>query len=121
MSKFIYTVDCRSAKEKFEDFKWNCRRKVNQGWEWLKQNPEVAIIIIPIVAKGSISIVKTVAKRSNLRKQEAIKNLYCYDRSLGHYWKLRRELTNREWIEVDKRKRAGEKLADILESMKVLK
>ena len=30
-------------------------------------------------------------------------------------------MTNREWLEIDKRKRDGEKMADILDSMKVLK
>lgn len=48
------------------------------------------------------------------------KHLYCYDRSLGHYWKLRRELTNEEWLEIDKRKKNGERLSDILDDMRVL-
>lgn len=120
MSKTI-TVDDRSMKEKFEDFKWNCKTKIRQGCEWCKENPEIAIVVIPLVAKTGTSLVKAVSKNVNLRKQESIKNLYCYDRSLGHYWSLRRELTNQEWLEVDRRKKAGERLADILESMKVLK
>ena len=62
-----------------------------------------------------------VSKRINLRKQEELKDLYCYDRSLGHYWRLRRELTNAEWLEIDRRKKNGERLADILEELKVLK
>jgi len=57
----------------------------------------------------------------NLRKEKDVKELYCYDRSLGHYWVLRRELTNREWIEIDQRKKNGERLADILSELKVLK
>jgi len=50
-----------------------------------------------------------------------LKDLYCYDRSLGHYWKLRRELTNSEWVEIDQRKQNGERLADILDELKALK
>ena len=50
-----------------------------------------------------------------------MKDLYCYDRSLGHYWRLRRELSNKEWLEIDQRKKNGERLADILDEMKVLK
>ena len=120
MSKTI-TVNDRSMKEKFEDFKWSCKTKIRQGYEWCKENPEIAIVVIPLVAKTGANLVKAVSKNVNLRKQESIKNLYCYDRSLGHYWSLRRELTNQEWLEVDRRKKAGERLADILESMKVLK
>ena len=62
-----------------------------------------------------------VGKRVNLRKEEKLKDLYCYDRSLGHYWALRRELTNKEWVEINKRKQNGERLADILSELKVLK
>ena len=54
-------------------------------------------------------------------KEKKVKDLYCYDRSLGHYWALRRELTNAEWVLVDKRKANGERLADILDELKVLK
>ena len=62
-----------------------------------------------------------VSKRINLRKQEELKDLYCYDRSLGHYWRLRRELSNKEWLEIDQRKKNGERLSDILAEMTVLK
>jgi hypothetical protein len=62
-----------------------------------------------------------VFNNKEMKKQEDLKNLYCYDRSLGHYWKLKRELTNSEWVEIDKRKKNGEHLADILDELKVLK
>ena len=60
------------------------------------------------------------SKHAALAKEQDLKDLYCYDRSLGHYWKLRRELTNDEWLEIDKRKKEGERLSDILDDMKVL-
>jgi len=53
--------------------------------------------------------------------KEKAKDLYCYDRSVGHYWKLRRELSNKEWLEIDQREKNGERLSDILSEMKVLK
>ena len=117
----VVLVDDRSMKEKFKDFTADCKMKVRQGCQWCMENPEIAIVVIPIIAKTGMNLVKAVSRNANLRKQESIKNLYCYDRSLGHYWSLKRELTNREWLEVDKRKKAGERLADILDSMKVLK
>lgn len=88
--------------------------------EFLINNREKVIAGVPIVIGGIATVVKVVGKRSNLNKQEKLKDLYCYDRSLGHYWKLRRELTNKEWLEIDSRKKAGERLSDILSDMKVL-
>lgn len=46
---------------------------------------------------------------------------YCYDRSLGHYWELRRDPSNAEWTEINTRKKNGESLFDILKSMRLLK
>lgn len=117
----VVLVDDRSTKEKIRDFATECKMKVERGYQWCMENPEIAVVVIPLVVKTGLTLVKAVSGNMKVRKQEAVKNLYCYDRSLGHYWSLKRELTNREWLEVDKRKKAGERLADILESMKVLK
>ena len=89
--------------------------------DWVINNKDILVVLVPVIVSGVTTVTKVVVKRVNLRKQENIKNLYCYDRSLGHYWKLRRELTNKEWVEIDKRKRNGERLADILDEFKVLK
>ena len=53
---------------------------------------------------GSVKLIHGLIKRSNLKKEANNKELYCYDRSLGHYWKLRRSLTNSDWVEINKRK-----------------
>ena len=91
------------------------------GKDWVVRNKEAVITLAPIVIGGITTVAKVVGKRVNLHKQEDLKDLYCYDRSLGHYWKLRRELTNQEWLEIDKRKKNGERLSDILDELKVLK
>lgn len=95
---------------------------------WFYNNKELALILIPagiaaggVLIKGGCKAINGAIRAHNLKKEESIKNLYCYDRSLGHYWSLRRELTNAEWVEIDKRKKNGERLADILSELKVLK
>lgn len=104
----------RAIKEKFSQL-------IQNGKEWLFRNKEAVFTLTPIVITGVTTVVRVVGKRVNLGKQEDIKNLYCYDRSLGHYWRLRRELSNKEWLEIDRRKKDGERLSDILSDMRVLK
>ena len=103
------------------EFKEKIQTKIQNGKEWVMRNKEAVITLTPVIIGGVTTITKVVGKRVNLRKQENLKDLYCYDRSLGHYWRLRRELTNKEWIEIDTRKKNGERLSDILSEMKVLK
>ena len=106
---------------KFQLWKRKVKAKVEEGKQWCVRNKEAIIVLTPVVVGGVTTFVKVVGRRCNLKKQEAVKNLYCYDRSLGHYWALRRELTNREWLEIDARKKNGERLSDILAELKVLK
>lgn len=114
-------VDFRTKDQKRAEFKARLGEKIQNGKEWVVRNKETMIALTPIVVGGVTTITKVIGKHINLRKQESVKNMYCYDRSLGHYWSLRRELTNNEWLEVDRRKKRGERLADILVDMRVLK
>lgn len=116
-----HVVDFRTKEEKRAEFKARLNEKIQNGKEWIIRNKETVITLTPVVVGSITTVAKVVGKRINLRKQESLKDLYCYDRSLGHYWRLRRELSNQEWLEVDRRKRHGEHLADILSDMRVLK
>lgn len=107
--------------QKIQEVKGKFSQKMHDVKEWVIDNKETIIVLAPIVIGVVTPIVKTVNKHITLKKAKDVKELYCYDRSLGHYWSLKRELTNKEWITVDRRKKNGERLSDILESMKVLK
>lgn len=104
----------RERKERFQ-------RGIRDAGKWIYRNRELIILFGPAVLGAGTATVKAVSKHRAQKKAEQLKDLYCYDRSLGHYWKLRRELTNSEWIEIDRRKQNGERLADILYELKVLK
>lgn len=106
---------------KLEYLKRRASAKFQECKDWVCRNKEAVIVFTPILIGGITTVVKVVGKHVNLNKEEAVKNLYCYDRSLGHYWALRRELSNKEWLEIDARKKAGERLSDILDELKVLK
>ena len=107
--------------QRVQNFKSKVKEKLNNGKDWVVDNKETVMVLAPIVIGIATPIVKMVSKNITLRKAKDVKELYCYDRSLGHYWRLKRELTNNEWVTIDRRKKCGERLADILDSMKVLK
>lgn len=113
------------GKNRFEDWlnrtKVQVEQKARKIGDWCKDHEAELAVAIPAVAGGVTAIVKVVGKRINLKKQEDVKQLYCYDRSLGHYWALRRDLTNKEWLEIDQKRKRGERLSDILAELKVLK
>ena len=104
----------QERKEKFH-------QKVEYAFNWAYANKEVLMIATPIVVGAVAAGTKFIGKQITLHKEQNLKDLYCYDRSLGHYWRLKRELTNSEWVEIDQRKQNGERLADILDELKVLK
>ena len=109
-----------NLKQKALELKDKVVFKTKRAYQWCKDNPEMAIAIGSAIFASGKYLGKAAIKRSNIKAEEDAKNLYCYDRSLGHYWKLRRELRNDEWLEIDKRKQNGERLSDILDSMRVL-
>ena len=114
-------IDFRTKEQKKVEFKEKVHSKIQDGKDWFIRNKEIIIPLIPVVIGGTATVVKVVGRHINLNKAESVKNLYCYDRSLGHYWKLKRELSNQEWLEIDARKKNGERLSDILSDLKVLK
>lgn len=116
----VEIVDFKKEAKRRER-KENFQRKVNNAKIWIYNNKELVMIFGPVLMGGLTTGIKTVNRNIKLHKEKQLKDLYCYDRSLGHYWKLRRELTNSDWVEIDKRKKNGERLADILKELKVLK
>jgi hypothetical protein len=113
-------MDFRKGKWR-RNFKEGLKSKLRDGRRWCVRNKEALIFLTPVVIGGLAAVAKAAGKYINLRKEESNKNLYCYNRSLGHYWKLKRSLSNKEWVEVDRRKNNGERLADILSGLKILK
>lgn len=114
-------LDGLNPETKTEKFKRQVEEKFHGVKDFVIRNKETILLAAPVVAGVVTVVVKTVGKSINLRKEERVKNLYCYDRSLGHYWALRRELSNHEWTEIDRRKTNGERMADILSELKVLR
>ena len=122
MSK-VYDYDELVNNKKKADRRAWVYEKVNKA-KWFVEDHKAQIAAIaaatPVVVGTIMQIARMVSQQDRLKKAKDLKELYCYDRSLGHYWKLRRELTNDEWLAIDARKRSGERLADILKELNVL-
>lgn len=114
-----------NVKAKANEVKWKAAYKWREFKTWVKSNPQEAAIVIPaacgLIVKLTKMILVSRKKDLQLEEERELKENYVYDRALGHYWHIRRALTNREWREIEERKEAGETLGSILESMRVLK
>ena len=114
-------INKEEIKTKLGQAKWRVRCAAYKAKDWAEQNPEKAAVIV----SGSVAAIQYIGKAAikdyrDGKEAKALK-LRCYDPSKGHYYYLKRELSNKEWLMIDKRRDAGEKLPDILDDMRVLK
>lgn len=108
-------------EQKKREIKEKVKIKIHDGLVWVNDNKEFIVVAAPAVAGAIKGTVKLVGKCIDSRREKELKDLYCYDRSGGHYWRLKRDLSTQEWLEFDKRRSNGERVADILSDMRVLK
>lgn len=89
--------------------------------DWWDRNKAMVVVFTPVIVGSVIEVAKIVTKRRNLRIEERMKDYRWYDPRLGHYWELKRKPQQHECLEIDRRQSNGERLADILSSMNLLK
>lgn len=114
-------IDKEEIKTKIGQAKFRARGAIFKAKKWVEQNPEKAAIIASTAYAVAQYAGKAAIKEYRSNKEANQLKLRCYDPSKGHYYYLKRELSNKEWLMIDKRRDAGEKLPDILEDMRVLK
>ena len=107
-------------KIKWEQFKAKVKDKKDRTVDWCKEHTEEAVTLACITVGGIYKISKELYKRNQIKQERALKDNYIYDRSMGHYWKCRRKPSTNEYLEIERRKNAGESLGSILTSMKLL-
>ena len=114
-------INKEDIRTKLNQAKWRVKGKIHQAKVWAEQNPEKAVAIASTGVAVAQYVGKAAIKDFRANREATQLKMRCYDPSKGHYYYLKRELTNKEWLMIDKRRDAGEKLPDILEEMKVLK
>ena len=111
-----------NSEEKWTDrLKCNLKYGYTKTVNWCKGHPTELLTFGPALIAGAFGLTKGIIKHVNLKQAEHMKNLYCYDTSLGRYWELRRKLTNKDWLAIERRRANGEKLGEILDDLRVLK
>ena len=116
-------MDKTLLRFKVENAKRKVKEKVRNVGEWVSAHPMETTAILTGVgyaAKATVKIATSHNTKVAAKTAERSKEMYWYDPSLGHYWKLRRPLTTGESIEVSKRRANGESLGAILEELRVL-
>lgn len=88
---------------------------------FVQTHPEEALTFGVMAIGGIGAIAKAAKKNRRIEEERELKEEYCYDRSMGHYYRLKRKLSNAEWLEIEKRRKNGGSLGEILQDMRVLK
>ena len=125
MANFKETYEAKKAEFQgwWYGFTYRTETKIRGFGNWVSQNKEVAIAAIPFAIVGlktAGNAIHSLNRKSDLRKEQELKDLYIYDRSLGKYHKLRRPMRTSEMLELDRRKANGESMICILNDMRLL-
>lgn len=116
-------MDEKTLKEHFEDLKGTAKWKWTDFKAWCTNHQAEITVFGPVVISAAVELIKIASKSHIVNKEKCLKEKYIYDRNngMGHYFELRRKLKSSEWVNIEKRKSAGEPLWQILQDMKVLK
>lgn len=109
------------AKKAWTGFVKGCKwivKQIQNGAQWCMDNQEVVYVVCG--AASAVSWITKKFRKSRVEREQNYQRTHLYDYSIGHHWTLRRELTSDEMFELANRKMNGERMGDILQSMRVL-
>ena len=109
---------------KWTGFTIKTKVKAREVYYWCRDHKEEAAFIATtgVAVIGAVGkAAKRIDRKIDLKREQDLKDLYVYDRSLGIYHELRRKLRPSEVLEIDRRRAAGESMTYILSSMRLLK
>lgn len=123
--KVEFKVEGDNAQEQRTAFKqkldtaWETTKKgAKNALQFVSENKEALFTAGTIIA-GCVAFFKGNKTQSD-RERDRIDTTY-YDPTTGAHWRLKRSLSNRERMELMRRRRDGEFTEDILDDMNVLR
>ena len=96
------------------------KEKAAQVWEFCKEHPAESFALATTAVGGLFGLAKRADRKRDIREQQRLKDEYIYDHSIGRHVHLRRKPTNREYLEIERRRGNGERMGSILEDMRLL-
>ena len=114
------TIDDRTLKQKWIDFKCKAGEKKDRFVNYCKENTEtvvgITIIALPIVGKMFTSAMRSYRDYKDDRKRATD----YYDPRTGEHWYTRKPLTANQKLNLEQRYNNGESKGQILRSMGLL-
>lgn len=123
--KKVIEIKPEKVENRKPKFKERMAEKKKDISKWLHEesNRDLLKILVPagvsLVGAG-VKVALGIRKKDQQQRDKELKELYVYDRVLGHYWKLDHKLSSKQWRAIANRKSQGERLSDILYDMDVL-
>lgn len=119
----VLDLNKMKIESKWHNLRNKAKNRMNDVLNWVRNNPELAttaLTVGSVFIGGAIKVGKGLVKTHNLHKEQYNKERYIYDRSLGMYLHTKRPLRTQDFATINARRNKGEKLSDILVSMKIL-
>lgn len=115
----------QTFKDKWADFKAWCGRKRDTFSVWCGENKELVMLATPVIIGAGLDLIKTVIKSHANDRESELHDDYIYDRSSGHYYKIKHirsdRKRNKAWLELDARRNMGQSVGEALQDMRLLK
>lgn len=121
MADVIYMNEDGKAESKFKTAWREAKIKGRMFIETCRENKEATMAVASVAIPGAIEIVKMIVRKSDRKDDEKRRKLDMWDPVEGHWWHLKRELRNYEYLEIEERVRNGESRGSVLEDMGLLK
>lgn len=113
-------IDDFKREERIRKMKAKVEELKNKVKDFVAEHPTESLAFVATAIGATVTHVRRLDRKKDLREQQRLREEYIYDRSLGSYWKTRRKLSNAEKLEIERRRRSGESLGEILRSMRLL-
>jgi len=91
----------RKVTEPLKKF-WNGTKKAaSEAWDWAKENPTEAIVVVSAVAGGVYKTARIITRNREVRHEEYIAECRFYDPRMGEYVFSDKKLSNAEKLRFD--------------------
>lgn len=116
------TVDIDSFKReaKIRELKEKIKTGYGKAKQVVVEHPAESFALATTVVGSVIGLARRADRKADLKKAENLKERYIYDRSIGGYWKTRRKLNTSDMLEIERQKKLGRSLGEILRDMRLL-